>query len=475
MTSGLPKLDVEGLKSFIPEAEIETLLSQKSSDIKKIREIIAKSLDKNRLNPDEMAALLNVEDPEIIEEIKEGARTLKKNIYGNRIVLFAPLYVGNDCINNCTYCGFRQSNLDVFRKTLSLRELEKEVTALEDRGHKRLILVYGEHPRYDADFIAETVHTVYATKSGKGEIRRVNINAAPFDVEGFRKIKEAGIGTFQVFQETYHQPTYASVHPSGLKANYLWRLFAFDRAMEAGIDDVGMGALIGLYNHKFEALSMLYHTIHLEDKFGVGPHTISFPRIEPAIGTDYADHPPYQTSDADFMKMIAIIRLAVPYTGMILTAREPVALRNEAINYGISQIDAGSDIGVGAYAQEDEVSSDKKSQFVLSDNRGLDQVIGELCEAGFLPSFCTGCYRLGRTGEHFMEFAKPGFVKRFCTPNAILTLSEYLLDYASPQTRQKAVQSIRREMAQIPDNNPLKQKLEERLKLVEAGKRDLFF
>lgn len=475
MTSGLPKLDVEGLTSFIPEAEIETLLSRKSSDIKKVREIIAKSLDKNRLDPDEMATLLNVEDPEIIEEIKEGARTLKKNIYGNRIVLFAPLYVGNNCINNCTYCGFRQSNLDVVRKTLSLRELEKEVTALEDRGHKRLILVYGEHPRYDADFIAETVHTVYATKSGKGEIRRVNINAAPFDVEGFRKIKEAGIGTFQVFQETYHQPTYASVHPSGLKANYLWRLFAFDRAMEAGIDDVGMGALIGLYNHKFEALSMLYHTIHLEEKFGVGPHTISFPRIEPAIGTDYADHPPYQTSDADFMKMIAIIRLAVPYTGMILTAREPVALRNEAINYGISQIDAGSDIGVGAYAQEDEVSSDKKSQFVLSDNRGLDQVIGELCEAGFLPSFCTGCYRLGRTGEHFMEFAKPGFVKRFCTPNAILTLSEYLLDYASPQTRQKAVQAIRREMAQIPESNPLKQKLEERLIQVENGKRDLFF
>lgn len=475
MTSGLPKLDVEGLTSFIPEAEIETLLSQKSSDIKKVREIIAKSLDKNRLDPDEMATLLNVEDPEIIEEIKEGARTLKKNIYGNRIVLFAPLYVGNDCINNCTYCGFRQSNLDVVRKTLSLRELEKEVTALEDRGHKRLILVYGEHPRYDADFIAETVHKVYATKSGKGEIRRVNINAAPFDVEGFRKIKEAGIGTFQVFQETYHQPTYASVHPSGLKANYLWRLFAFDRAMEAGIDDVGMGALIGLYNHKFEALSMLYHTIHLEEKFGVGPHTISFPRIEPAIGTDYADHPPYQTSDADFMKMIAIIRLAVPYTGMILTAREPVALRNEAINYGISQIDAGSDIGVGAYAQEDEVSSDKKSQFVLSDNRGLDQVIGELCEAGFLPSFCTGCYRLGRTGEHFMEFAKPGFVKRFCTPNAILTLSEYLLDYACPQTRQKAVQAIRREMAQIPESNPLKQKLEERLIQVENGKRDLFF
>lgn len=475
MASGLPKIDVDGLKSFIPEQEIQDLLGRKSDDIKHVREIIAKSLDKNRLNPDEMAALLNTTNPEIIEEIKEGARSLKKRIYGNRIVLFAPLYVGNDCINNCTYCGFRQSNLDVVRKTLTMKELEKEVTALENRGHKRLILVYGEHPKYDADFIHDTVKQVYATKSGKGEIRRVNINAAPFDVEGFKKIKSAGIGTFQVFQETYHQETYKSVHPSGLKANYLWRLYSFDRAMEAGIDDVGMGALIGLYNHKFEALAMLYHTIHLEDKFGVGPHTISFPRIEPAIGTDYANHPPYQTSDADFMKMIAIIRLAVPYTGMILTAREPVALRNEAIAYGVSQIDAGSDIGVGAYAQEDEVTSDKKSQFVLSDNRSLDEVIGELCDADYLPSFCTGCYRLGRTGEHFMEFARPGFVKRFCTPNAILTLLEYLSDYASPEVREKGLAAIRRELAAIPEDNQLKQTLLERIEMVKQGKRDLFF
>lgn len=471
----LPKLNVDGLTSFIPEDKIQELLKQKSDDIKHVREIIAKSLAKNRLDPEEMALLLNAQNPEIIEEIKEGARNLKKTIYGNRIVLFAPLYVGNDCINNCTYCGFRESNMDVVRKTLTMKELEKEVTALEDRGHKRLILVYGEHPRYDADFIHDTVLKVYNTKSGKGEIRRVNINAAPFDIEGFKKIKAAGIGTFQVFQETYHQETYHTVHPSGLKSNYLWRLHSFDRAMEAGIDDVGMGALIGLYNHKFEALSMLYHTIHLEDKFGVGPHTISFPRIEPAIGTDYANHPPYQTSDEDFMKMIAVIRLAVPYTGMILTAREPVALRNEAIGYGISQIDAGSDIGVGAYAEEDEITSDKKSQFVLSDNRSLDQVIGELCDADFLPSFCTGCYRLGRTGEHFMEFARPGFVKRFCTPNAVLTLLEYLTDYASPEVRNKGLAAIERELTAIPGDNPLKKTLLERIEMVKNGKRDLFF
>lgn len=473
--TGLPKVNVEGLKSFIPENEIEDLLKNASGDKKQVGDIIAKSLAKNRLDPQEMAILLNADDPEIIEQIKEGARTLKKTIYGNRIVLFAPLYVGNDCINNCTYCGFRKDNLDIVRKTLTLKELEKEVRTLESRGHKRLIMVYGEHPRYDPGFIAETVRKVYETKEGKGEIRRVNINAAPLDVEGFKTVKAAGIGTYQIFQETYHEPTYRAVHPSGLKANYLWRLYSFDRAMEAGIDDVGMGALIGLYNHKFEALAMLYHTIHLEEKFGVGPHTISFPRIEPAIGSDYASHPPYAPTDEEFMKMIAVIRLAVPYTGMILTAREPVALRNEAIGYGISQIDAGSDIGVGAYSGQDEISSDKKSQFVLSDNRSLDQVIGELCEADFLPSFCTGCYRLGRTGEHFMEFARPGFVKRFCTPNAILTLLEYVMDYASPETYDKAMAAIDREVRAYPDSDPRKPVLLARIEQVKAGKRDLFF
>ncbi len=475
MANGLPDINVDGLESFIPESRIEELLKQKTTDRKQVEDIIAKSLAKNRLNPEEMAVLLNADDPEIVEQIKEGARNLKKTIYGNRIVLFAPLYVGNDCINNCTYCGFRKDNLELVRKTLTMQELEKEVRSLEAKGHKRLIMVYGEHPRYDPEFIAETVRKTYATKEGNGEIRRVNINAAPLDVEGFKTVKAAGIGTYQIFQETYHQPTYRSVHPSGLKANYLWRLFAFDRAMEAGIDDVGMGALIGLYNHKFEALAMLYHTIHLEEKFGVGPHTISFPRIEPAIGTDYADHPPYAPTDEEFMKMIAVIRLAVPYTGMILTAREPVHLRNEAIGYGISQIDAGSDIGVGAYSGQDEVSSDKKSQFVLSDNRTLDQVIGELCEADYLPSFCTGCYRLGRTGEHFMEFAVPGFVKRFCTPNAILTLLEYVMDYASPSTREKCLAAIDREVKAFPDDDPRKPVLLARIEQVKGGKRDLFF
>lgn len=471
----LPNIDVEGLESFIPEAKIFELLQEKNNDKVRIREIIAKSLAKNRLNPDEMAALLNVRDNDLLEEIKQGARNLKQNIYGNRIVFFAPLYVANKCINNCTYCGFRASNTEVERKTLNMDELEQEVRALEAQGHKRLILVYGEHPDYDAEYIYQTTQKVYQTKDGKGEIRRVNINAAPLDVEGFRRVKEAGIGTYQVFQETYHQATYAKVHPSGMKSNYLWRLHSFDRAQEAGIDDVGMGALFGLFDHRFEALAMLYHTIHLEEKFGVGPHTISFPRIQPALGSDMASRPPYAVSDDDFMNMIAIIRLAVPYTGMILTARESTKFRKEAMTLGISQIDAGSDIGVGAYSKHDKADSQKKSQFTLHDERSLDKTIGELCEDGYLPSFCTGCYRLGRTGEHFMEFARPGFVKDFCTPNAILTLSEYLLDYASDETKAKAIMSIEKHLEKISDDRPLKNKLQAKLAEVKQGKRDLFF
>lgn len=476
----LPQVDETGLESFIPEDEIFRLLGQPCNDKGRIRAIIEKSLDISRvaqclcLEPEEMAALLNVTDPELIEEIEEAARTLKKKVYGNRIVLFAPLYIGNECINNCEYCGLRCSNKEVVRDTLTPSRLEQEIRALQSLGHKRLIEVFGEHPRYSPEFIAEVVRRTYGIKEGKGAIRRVNINAAPLDVEGFKTVKAAGIGTYQIFMETYHRETYKARHPSGPKSNYLWRLFAFDRAMEAGIDDVGMGALIGLYDYKFEALAMLYHTKHLEQKFGVGPHTISFPRIEPAIGTDFSNHPPYAPSDREFMKMIAVIRLSVPYTGMILTAREPVALRNEAIGYGISQIDAGSNVGIGGYSlSKDE--SDKRSQFCLSDDRPLDEVVGELCEAGFLPSFCTGCYRLGRTGEHFMEVARPGFVQQFCTPNGILTLLEFLQDYASEATRTKALPTIEREVRDYPDSSPLKAKLLERMEQIRQGKRDLFF
>ncbi len=472
MKRGLPEVNVDGLKSFIPEAEIfQWLEKTKNPSKERVREIIQRSLDKNRLEPEEMATLINADSPEMAEEIFAGARALKEKIYGNRIVLFAPLYVGNECINNCQYCGFRCSNREVARKTLSMPELEQEIEALVNRGHKRLIMVYGEHPQYDAQFIYDSVMTVYAQKHGNGEIRRVNINAAPLDHEGFKLVKSAGIGTYQIFQETYHRETYAKQHPSGPKSEYLWRLHGLDRAQAAGIDDIGIGALMGLFDWRFETMALLYHTMHLEEKFNVGPHTISFPRIEPAIGTETAK---YQgVGDFDFKRLVAILRLAVPYTGLILTCRESVELRNEIIKFGVSQIDAGSDIGVGAYSAQDE-DSYKKSQFVLSDGRSLDQVIRELCEADFIPSFCTGCYRLGRTGEHFMEFAVPGFVKRFCTPNAVLTFLEYMEDYSSPETKVVGMKQVERELERMPDGDQ-KEQLVERIGQIKQGARDLYF
>ncbi|MDD3633077.1 MAG: [FeFe] hydrogenase H-cluster radical SAM maturase HydG [Candidatus Cloacimonetes bacterium] len=467
-------IDTEGLESFIPTEKIEELLqSEQNPTESRIREIIAKSLEKNRLAPEETAALLNVSDPELKQLIREGAHELKKTIYGNRIVLFAPLYVGNECVNDCVYCGFRISNKECIRATLSYEQLVQETQALESKGHKRLIMVYGEHPKYSPDFIAHTVQTVYDTKYGKGEIRRVNINAAPLDIEGYRIVKSVGIGTYQIFQETYHQETYKTLHPKGPKSNFLWRLYGLDRAMKAGIDDLGIGALMGLYNWKFEVLGLLYHTIHLEETFGVGPHTISFPRIEPAIGTEFTQNPPYKVSDEDFKQLIAIIRLSVPYTGMILTAREPAEVRNEVIRYGISQIDAGSSIGVGDYIAKDEESR-KKSQFILGDTRSLDDVIYELAQEGYIPSFCTSCYRAGRTGEHFMEFAIPGFVKRFCTPNALLTFAEYLYDYASERTKQVGFELIDRELVKVEDEN-MKQAVKSKLEQMKEGKRDLYF
>nr|WP_049785099.1 [FeFe] hydrogenase H-cluster radical SAM maturase HydG [Desulfotalea psychrophila] len=466
-------VDTTGLSSFIPEEAIASDLRETvDADAAMIHAIIAKSLGKERLLPRETATLLNVRDPELLQDIFRGAEQLKQAVYGNRIVLFAPLYVGNRCINNCSYCGFRSENSNCQRTTLTEQGLQDEVEALIDHGHKRVIMVYGEHPQYDAEFIAKTVEQVYRVKKGRGEIRRININAAPLDLAGFARVKEAGIGTYQVFQETYHQETYESVHLAGPKSNYLWRLHALDRAMEAGIDDVGIGALMGLYDWRFEVMGLLHHTIHLEERFGVGPHTISFPRIEPAQGSAFADAPPSGVSDADFKHLVAVLRLAVPYTGLILTARESVEMRNEVMRFGVSQMDAGSSIGIGSYAGEDE--AEDKSQFELGDTRTLDEVIAELCRANYIPSFCTGCYRLGRTGEHFMEFAVPGFVKRFCQPNALLTFTEYLEDYALPATKKIGLELVEKQLAEMADQ-AMRERVEQRLQKIYAGARDLFF
>lgn len=459
------------MQSFIDADEIWKYINNTVSTPERVREIIAKSLAKNRLNLEEVAVLINATDTESVEAIKNGARELKQRIYGNRIVLFAPLYVGNKCSNNCTYCGFKASNKDAVRKTLSSNELVKEIEALEDNGQKRLILVYGEHAQYSPEYIAETVKIAYSVKKGNGEIRRVNINAAPLDIEGFRTVKEAGIGTFQVFQETYNREAYKTYHLRGKKADYDYRLSSLDRAQEAGLDDVGIGALFGLYDWRFEVMGLVRHTNHLEACYNVGPHTISFPRIKDASMLQLGDK--YFVSDEDFARLVAILRLAVPYTGMILTAREPEQLRNELIQFGVSQIDGGTKIELGSYKEQEKNHDLNKGQFRINDDRSLNQIIDELLEQNMLPSFCTSCYRMGRTGEHFMEFSVPGFIKRFCTPNAILTLAEYLVDYAPEQTAEKGWCVIEENLAEL--NEKTQSQVRERIEKVKEGERDLYF
>jgi 2-iminoacetate synthase len=457
---------------FISEREIEGIIKNAKPERSLVREIISTSLSKKRLSLQETAILVNTTDPVLVEEIKEGARRLKEMVYGRRIVLFAPLYVGNHCINNCEYCGFRASNRDQKRTTLTRGELVREVEMLEDMGQKRLILVFGEHPRYNAEFIADAVSTVYSVKKGNGEIRRVNINAAPMDVDGFRKVRAAGIGTYQIFQETYHREVYARYHTSGVKRDFNWRISSLDRAQEAGIDDVGIGALFGLFDWRFEVLGLIRHVNHLEAVYHVGPHTISFPRLKRASNVKY--DPAWEVSDEEFTRMVAILRLAVPYTGLILTAREPAEVRDEILEFGVSQIDGGTRIGMKAYSGMERDQDLDAEQFEISDNRSLSEVIEELIEKEYLPSFCTACYRSGRTGEHFMEFSVPGFIKRYCTPNAILTLAEYLEDYGDNGIREKGYRLIRNNLEGM-GNGTFKEKLVERLGKVKQGERDLYF
>lgn len=462
-------------KDFIDDDKIwEQLNAAKNPDRAEIMEIFDKARSKVRLEPSETAKLIQLQDKDLIEEMFSLAREIKEEIYGNRIVFFAPLYIGNKCINNCLYCGFRRDNGSIERKTLTMDELQKEVKILEKAGHKRLILVYGEHDVYDADFIASTIKKVYETKVGRGEIRRVNINAAPMDVEGYRKLHEAGIGTFQIFQETYHHETYSKLHPHGdVKSNYDWRLYGLDRAMEAGIDDLGIGALFGLYDWRFEVMGLLYHTIHFEKMFdGVGPHTISFPRIENALDVPFTLNPKYKVSDEDFKKLVAILRLSVPYTGMILTARESEKVREEVLPVGVSQIDAGSRIGIGGYAEYESGLMPDKEQFELGDMRSLDQAIRDVCKHGCIPSFCTADYRCGRTGSHFMSITKKGLIHNYCIPNAIFTFKEYLLDYASEETRKAGNEVIESTINKF--DKPKQEIIRKKLQSIIEGKRDIY-
>jgi 2-iminoacetate synthase len=458
---------------FIDEEYLHGLLRRRAEP-GEVRDIIAKSLSKQPLAVEETAVLLAAAEPELVEQIFDAARQLKRDVYGNRIVLFAPLYIGNDCTNDCQYCAFRRSNREAVRRTLDEDEIRRQVLALEKRGHKRLILVFGEHPHYDAEFMAECIHHVYATTAGHGEIRRVNINAAPLDHDGYAIVKAAGIGVYQIFQETYHHETYGRMHPSGTrKSDYLWRLDGVARAMEAECGDVGIGALFGLYDWRFEVLGLVSHALHLQEHYHCGPHTISFPRLRPAQGVKLDET--YLVSDEDLKRLVAILRLSAPYAGLILTAREPPEVRRAVLGFGVSQIDAGSRIELGGYTEAGDVQVMEREQFQLGDIRALDEVLHELLVDGYIPSFCTACYRLGRTGEQFMGFSIPGFIQNLCTPNALSTLMEYLIDYASPETRAIGESAIRREVQKLPEGQRKRQLLDRLRRIAENDERDLYF
>ena len=455
---------------FIDSDYIENLLENaKGTPKEEVTRILDKADSFKGLSHEEVASLLMCEDPDQISRIYEIAGKIKEHIYGNRIVLFAPLYISDYCVNRCKYCGYNCSH-KFNRKKLTMDELRKEVEILENMGHKRLALEAGEDPvNCPIDYVLECIRTIYDMKLENGEIRRVNVNIAATTVENDAKLKEIGIGTYILFQETYHKPTYEKQHISGPKSNYEYHLTAFDRAMEGGIDDVGGGVLFGLYDWKFEVMGLMLHNEHLEEKFGVGFHTISVPRIRKAEGAEEVGSE-YLPSDDDFKKLVAVIRLAVPFTGMIISTRETAQMRKELIRMGISQISGGSSVGVGTYSHPDE----NVVQFELEDDRTAGDVINWLMDEGLIPSFCTACYRKGRTGDRFMALAKSGNIKYVCHPNALMTLYEYMLDYGDEKLMAKAKKLIESEIPKI-DNPELQAKVRENLVSLENGNRDIYF
>ena len=461
---------------FIDEVYINSLLEDESlNDAKLQKEIIAKAKEAKGLTLKESAALLKINSPEILDDLFHTARQVKETIYGNRLVLFAPLYVTNNCVNNCLYCAFRRDNKELKRKTLTIEEVRSEIEFLVKQGHKRILVVAGEHPKKSGlDYLKEVIETIYDVKIDNGNIRRVNANTAPLSIDQFKTLKSFGIGTYQCFQETYHFETYMHMHPDGPKRDFAWRLYAMDRAIQAGIDDVGIGALFGLTDYKFETLGMLSHAFNLDNKFGIGPHTISVPRIEPALNAPVAHKPPFAVDDESFKKIIAIIRLAVPYTGIILSTREKAELRRELFKLGVSQISAGSRTSPGAYKESKEsINEYEMEQFQLGDHRTLDEVVRDCCGLGFLPSFCTACYRSSRTGDRFMELAKSGNIGKLCVPNALSTFKEYLDDYASEETLSAGSKFLNGEVDKL--DGTTKRKTEQMLDRVIAGERDVFF
>ena len=463
-------------EEFIADEEIQATLAW-AQENKSNRELIDSILDKAEtfkgLTHREAAVLLDCDIPECNERIFGLAKKIKEHIYGNRIVLFAPLYLSNHCINGCVYCPYHAKNKTIVRKKLTQEQIRQEVIALQDMGHKRLLLEAGEHPRHNPiEYILDSIKTVYSIKHKNGEIRRVNINIAATTVENYRKLHEAGIGTYQLFQETYNKPNYEMLHPKGPKSNYAYHTEAMDRAMEAGIDDVGLGVLFGLTLYRYDFVGLLMHGEHLEATWGVGPHTISVPRICPADDVDpgtFSNAVP----DEIFLKIVALIRIAVPYTGMIVSTRESPRVRAKCLEFGVSQISGGSRTSVGGYVVEEE-KEDNSAQFETSDRRTLDEVVHWLLEDGYLPSFCTACYRAGRTGDRFMELAKTGEIATYCQANAVMTLKEYMEDYASDATKTAGEAVIKAELPKIP-HEKIRQASEKRLVRIEEGERDFRF
>ena len=463
-------------EEFIADEEIQATLAW-AQENKSNRELIDSILDKAEtfkgLTHREAAVLLDCDIPECNERIFGLAKKIKEHIYGNRIVLFAPLYLSNHCINGCVYCPYHAKNKSIVRKKLTQDQIRQEVIALQDMGHKRLLLEAGEHPRHNPiEYILDSIKTVYSIKHKNGEIRRVNINIAATTVENYRKLHEAGIGTYQLFQETYNKPNYEMLHPKGPKSNYAYHTEAMDRAMEAGIDDVGLGVLFGLTLYRYDFIGLLMHGEHLEATWGVGPHTISVPRICPAEDVDPTEFT-NAVPDEIFLKIVALIRIAVPYTGMIVSTRESPRVRAKCLEFGVSQISGGSRTSVGGYVVEEE-KEDNSAQFETSDRRTLDEVVHWLLEDGYLPSFCTACYRAGRTGDRFMELAKTGEIATYCQANAVMTLKEYMEDYASEPTKTAGEKVIKAELPKIP-HEKIRIASEKRLVRIAEGERDFRF
>ncbi len=458
------------MENFVDNQKIWNLLEKgKDASIEEIERIVKKAEACEGLSLEETATLLHIEDEEILEKIYAAAGKIKEKIYGNRIVMFAPLYVSNYCINSCTYCGYKCSNRFERRK-LTDDEIREEVKKIEDMGHKRIVLEAGEDDKNcSIDYITNAMKVVYNTINDNGSIRRINVNIAATSVENYKKLKDADVGTYSLFQETYNKEAYENFHPAGPKSDFTYHLTAMDRAMQGGIDDVGIGVLFGLYDYKFEVMGLMVHKEHLEEKFGVGPHTISVPRLKKADGVDEKQFP-YLVDDKSFKKIVGIIRLSVPYTGIILSTREEAKFRENVIEVGVSQVSAGSKVDVGGYNEADVITGE---QFNTADHRPSSEVIRSLCEQGYLPSFCTACYRSGRTGDRFMQVAKTGQIHNLCLPNALMTFKEYLEDYADESMKELGAEVIKKHIEDI-ENEKVKELTKERVRSIEEGKRDLF-